>query len=186
MITQTQRLVIRNWRKGDEELFYHINSDAKVMEFFATRRDRQQSIELMQLLMKWISETGYGFYAVEKKADGEPIGFAGLSLPKLEPHLPEGTVEIGWRLGADHWGNGYATEAAEALLQFGFEQRGLDEIVSFAVEDNVRSTAVMKRIGMRPDPARDFDHPSVPDTHPHLRRHVLYAITNNEWRCRQG
>ena len=64
------------------------------------------------------------------------------------------------------------------------EQRNLAEIVSFAVADNVRSTAVMKRIGMRPDPARDFDHPGVPDSHPQLRRHVLYAITADEWRRR--
>lgn len=182
MIAQTRRLIMRNWQDSDEELFYQINSDETVMEFFPGRLDRQQSLEMMRKLTGWIKETGYGFFALEKKADGAPIGFAGLSITDLEPHLPRGTVEIGWRLAADHWRNGFATEAAEALLRLGFEERGLDEIVSFAVAANARSTAVMERIGMRHDPARDFDHPKIPETHPHLRRHVLYALTANEWR----
>lgn len=182
MITESERLIIRNWRDGDEELFYHINSDETVMEFFPMRRNRQQSAEMMDVLKDRINKTGYGFFALEKKADGQPIGFAGLSIPDLEPHLPKGTVEIGWRLGADHWRRGYATEAARELLRLGFEDRGLEEIVSFAVEANTRSTAVMQRIGMRRDPSRDFDVPGVPDTHPHLQPHVLYALTREEWR----
>ena len=90
------------------------------------------------------------------------------------------TVEIGWRLGTDFWGLGYATEAARELLRLGFEDRGLDEIVSFAVPQNTRSIAVMDRLGLRPDPSRDFDHPRVPDSHPHLRRHVLYALERTD------
>ncbi|MCP4318329.1 MAG: GNAT family N-acetyltransferase [Hyphomicrobiales bacterium] len=100
--------------------------------------------------------------------------------------MPKGTVEIGWRLAAGHWRNGYATEAAEELLRLGFEERGLEEIESFAVHDNTRSTAVMECIGLRHDPARDFDHPGVPEIHAHLRRHVLYALTADEWRQRLG
>ena len=74
------------------------------------------------------------------------------------------------------------TDAARALLDYGFGERKLREIVAIAVPANTRSTAVMKRIGMRPDSMRDFDHSGVPDTHPHLKRHVLYAITAEEWR----
>lgn len=181
MITQTPRLIIRNWQDSDEELFFHINSDETVMEFFPGRRDRQQSREMMHMLTGWINKTGYGFFALEKKDDGAPIGFAGLSITDLEPHLPRDTVEIGWRLAADHWRNGFATEAAKALLRLGFEERGLDEIVSFAVAANTRSTAVMERIGMRYDPARDFDHPRIPETHPHLRHHVVYTLSADEW-----
>ena len=116
---------------------------------------------------------------------GQPIGFAGLSLPDFEP-LPPGTVEIGWRLGADFWGKGFATEAARELLRFGYEDRGLDEIVSFAVPENHRSLAVMERLGLQPDPSRDFDHPRVPDSHPHLKRHVLYALSAQAWRRQAG
>jgi RimJ/RimL family protein N-acetyltransferase len=82
-------------------------------------------------------------------------------------------VEIGWRLARDHWGHGYACEAAGAVLAFGFEQLGLPEIVSFTVAANTRSRRVMERIGMTRDPAEDFLHPLLPEGHP-LRRHVLY------------
>jgi ribosomal-protein-alanine N-acetyltransferase len=84
-------------------------------------------------------------------------------------------VEIGWRLARSSWGNGYATEAARAVLSFGFEEAGLSEVVSFTTVANQRSRAVMERIGMRRDPADDFDHPGLPLGHPQ-RPHVLYRI----------
>ena len=103
---------------------------------------------------------------------------------EIEPLVPAGTIEIGWRLAPEFWGFGYVTEAAEALLDFGFETLGREEIISFAVWNNRRSTAVMERLGMRRDPAADFDHPRVPDTHPELKRHVLYRLSREDWRAR--
>ena len=91
-------------------------------------------------------------------------------------------VEIGWRLAPEFWGNGYATEAGGELLRFGFEELDLAEIVSFAVRQNEPSMAVMHRLGMRHEPAGDFDHPKVPDTHPHLKRHVFYTLSRTDWR----
>jgi RimJ/RimL family protein N-acetyltransferase len=179
---ETPRLVIRNWEGRDREVFHEINSDPIVMEFFPRRRNRQESDALMDLLVREISKDGYGFAALELKETGETIGFAGLSEPELEPLLPTGTIEIGWRLVHRHWGKGLASEAARALLDFGFGELGLGEIVAFAVENNHRSTAVMRRIGMRPDPARDFDHPRIPDDMPHLKRHVLYRIGSSDRR----
>lgn len=181
IIAETDRLIIRNWKPADADLFHLINSDDAVMEFFPTRRDRAQSDEMMMVLTDRIDRTGYGFFAVERKADAAPIGFTALSRTDLEPHLPNGTVEVGWRMAPQYWGTGYATEAALAMLRLGFEQRNLAEIVAFAVAANRRSTAVMKRIGLRRDPSRDFDHPRVPETHPHLKRHVVYAMTAEEW-----
>lgn len=171
----TERLVLRNWEERDRPLFHLINSDDRVMEFFPFRRDRAQSDALMDLLRARIDEQGYGFAAVEIAATGECVGFAGIAQAKLEPIFPEHPIEIGWRLAPPHWGKGYASEAARAWLDYGFRQRQLDEIVSFAVRDNHRSLSVMKRIGMVRDPSRDFDHPRVPDTHPHLRAHATYA-----------
>ena len=84
-------------------------------------------------------------------------------------------VEVGWRLHPDHWGHGYATEAAAAALDFGLGPAGLDEIVAFTAATNTRSQAVMARLGMTRDAGGDFDHPAVPQGSP-LRRHVLYRI----------
>ncbi|MCR9135534.1 MAG: GNAT family N-acetyltransferase [Alphaproteobacteria bacterium] len=180
-ICETDRLHIRNWRDEDLDLMHVINSDEDVMAFFPRRRTREQCADLLQVLKKEISETGYGFFALERKDTGEPIGFCGLAMPRIEPILPEGTVEIGWRLATPHWKKGYATEAAMAMLKLGFTERGLEEIVSFAVFNNQRSLAVMERIGLKPDPSRDFDHPRIPDTHPQLRRHTFYALSRDEW-----
>ena len=181
IICETERLIVRNWRDSDIDLMHTINSDEQVMEFFPGRRDRHQCVELIHRLQKTIAETGYGFFAVELRETGETIGFAGLSKPDIHPVLPDETIEIGWRLAVPYWGKGYATESAIELLRLGFLDRNLQEIVSFAVHDNHRSTAVMERIGLKPDPSRDFDHPRIPDTHPHLKRHVLYAVTRDAW-----
>jgi RimJ/RimL family protein N-acetyltransferase len=184
-ILQTDRLIIRNWKDGDRDLFFEINSDDRVMEFFPFRRNRAETDAVFARLQQMIAETGFGFYALELKSTAQPIGFVGLVRTDMEPHIPAGTVEVGWRLAARYWGKGLATEAARAALAHGFGLLNLDEIVSFAVHDNHRSTAVMKRIGMRQDIAGGFDHPNVPDTHPHLKRHVLYRLTAAEWRDRQ-
>lgn len=182
IIRETGRLRIRNWRENDRDLFAEINSDPKVMEFFPFRRSRAEADTLLERIAGTISETGFGFFALALRDGDAPVGFCGLSRTDLKPYLPDGTIEIGWRLARAHWGKGYVTEAARALLEYGFTERKLGEIVSFAVPENTRSIAVMKRLGMRPDPARDFDHPRVPETHLLLKRHVLYAITGDQWR----
>ncbi|MBR7651308.1 GNAT family N-acetyltransferase [Brucella oryzae] len=176
IILETPRLIIRNWEDRDRDLFHVINADEEVMRFFPFRRDRSQSDELFDRLQKMISETGLGFYALEEKDSGRCIGFAGLARTDLAPHFPDGTVEIGWRLAIPFWGKGYVTEAGKALIEYAFGTLGLTEVVSFAVHNNERSTAVMQRIGMSRDPASDFDHPRVPDETPHLKLHSVYRI----------
>jgi len=101
-------------------------------------------------------------------------GFTGLAVPRFEAHFTP-CVEVGWRLAREHWGRGYATEAARAALADGFERLGLDEIVSFTAAGNLPSRRVMEKLGMKHDSADDFDHPSLAPGHP-LRRHVLYRI----------
>lgn len=183
---ETERLIVRNWEDRDRDLFFTINSDEKVMKFFPFRRNREQSDALMDRLRASINEKGFGFAALERKDTGECIGFCAIASAEMEgAGFPADMVEIGWRLHHPFWGKGYVTEAARAWLGKGFEELGLEEIVSFAVHDNHASTAVMERIGMRRDPSRDFDHPRIPDTHPHLKRHVFYALTREEWRAHQ-
>lgn len=179
---KTPRLMIRNWHNRDRELFHEINSDARVMEFFPFRLDRDQADELMFRLQRKIAESGLGFFAVEIAETGECIGFAGLACVDLKSIFAEMVHEIGWRLARRFWGNGYATEAANAMLDYGFAHFGLDEIIAFVIPGNSRSISVARRIGMQRDETRDFDHPRIPDSRPDLRRHALFAIRRQDWK----
>lgn len=178
----SERLVIRNWRDSDRAFFHRINSDEAVMAFFPFRRSRAETDRMLDRLVAHIETTGLGFFAVALGDSDRPIGFAGLCPQDVVPDLPAGAVEIGWRLAPEHWGRGYATEAARRLLAYGFDTHDLAEIVSFAVWNNTRSLAVMERLGMQPVAGGDFDHPRVPDSHPQLKRHVLYRLTRAAWR----
>lgn len=185
MRLETERLIIRNWEERDRELFHRINSDDDVMQFFPFRRSRAEADGFLDRIRAENEARGYGFAALELKETGACIGFAGLYPDDVAPSRPAGAVEIGWRLAPEFWGKGYVTEAAEALLVFGFKELGLEEIISFAVWNNDRSTAVMRRIGMTRDLEADFDHPRVPDTHPQLKRHVLYSLKHQDWASRR-
>ncbi|MDN5926169.1 MAG: GNAT family N-acetyltransferase [Hyphomicrobiales bacterium] len=182
---RTPRLLLRNWEERDRDLFHRINSDPMVMEFFPFRRDRAQADAKMNELQAAIDSDGFGFAAMEVAETGLCAGFAGLSRPSDLPMFPASTIEIGWRLAPEFWGKGYATEAAEAWLTFGFGTLGLDEIVSFAVAANRRSTAIMERIGMKADPASDFDHPAIGEDHAHLSHHVTYRLSRADWQARR-
>ncbi len=175
IILETQRLRIRSWIESDRDLFREINGDPKVMEYFPFRRTHAEADALLDKINSSIRQTGLGFYALELKETSEPIGFCGLSHAAMPDIFPEETIEIGWRLASRFWGNGYVTEAARKLLDFAFGEKAIPAVLAFAVSDNHRSTAVMKRIGMKYCPQMDFDHPRVPVTHPLLRRHVVYA-----------
>ena len=184
MRLETERLIIRNWQDTPEDraFFHEINSDPEVMTFFPRRRTVAESDTLFDEVKRRIDETGLCFYALALKETGELVGFCGLNRPDLQPILADEAVEIGWRMARRYWGKGYVTEAAQAFLRHAFETLKLPEIVSFAVLENTRSTAVMQRLGMHY--LRDFDHPRVPDETPHLKRHALYVITAEDWRNR--
>ncbi len=179
---RTKRLNLRPWEERDRDFFHIINSDPDVMRFFPYRRDRAQADALLNRLNAEIIENSFSFQAIEVAQTGECVGFAGLHKVTSLPNLAPGSVEIGWRLARNTWGKGYATEAAREWLRFGFEECGLDEIVSFAVSTNTPSLAVMERIGMHHDAAADFNHPEVPDDQPRLKPHVVYRITREEWK----
>jgi RimJ/RimL family protein N-acetyltransferase len=157
-----------------------MNADPRVMEFFPKLLDRAESDALAARIRDAFARRGFGLWAVEVPGVADFIGFVGLTVPHFEAHFTP-CVEIGWRLARDHWGHGYASEAARAALDFGFWHLGLHEIVSFTTEANQRSRAVMERIGMIRSPADDFDYPALPEGHP-LRRHVLYRVIRPESR----
>jgi RimJ/RimL family protein N-acetyltransferase len=180
-IIETPRLLLGTWLPADRDLFREINADPKVMEFFPFRRSYEEADAVLGRLNGMLTEDGLGFYSIVLKQSAEPMGFCGLSHPNLPGIFPDQTVEVGWRLATRFWGNGYATEAAKALLDHAFAAKGLDAVVSFAVEANRRSTGVMQRLGLHRIKELDFNHPRVPETHPHLRRHIVYAVTRKEW-----
>ena len=150
--------------------FAELNADPETMRYFPAMQSREESDAFVDRSIELIGERGWGLWAVEVVGGAPFVGFVGLNRPGFGMNC----IEIGWRLHRDHWGNGYATEAACESLRYGFEELGLDEIVSFTSVPNTPSQRVMERIGMTPDPSRDFDHPSIRDGHP-LQRHVLYA-----------
>lgn len=171
---ETERLLLRGWEKGDREPFARMNSDARVMEFFPAPLSHAESDALIEHIERHFRAHGFGLYAAELREERRFIGFVGLAVPAFEAHFTP-CVEIGWRLCAECWGRGLATEGASAVVRHAFEELKLDAIVSFTVPANVRSRRVMEKIGMTHNPSDDFDHPNLPEGHP-LRRHVLYRL----------
>lgn len=176
---RTERLLLRRWRPEDRDAFAALNADPVVMEYFPATLSRLESDKVADRIAENFADRGFGLWAVEIPGAVPFIGFVGLSVPRyVTPFTP--CVEIGWRLARAWWGAGYASEAARAALRQGFEKLGLAEIVSFTAIQNVRSQAVMQRIGMRHRPDESFDHPVLEEGHP-LRRHVLYRLTREEF-----
>jgi len=172
---RTARTLMRAWRSGDLEPFARLNADPEVMEHFETPLTRAQSDAAARRFADHVKARGFGFWAVEVPGVAEFVGFVGL-LPVTFTADFTPAVEIGWRLGRPYWGFGYASEAARGAAEFAFDVLGLREIVAYTVPANVRSRAVMTRIGMIHDPAGNFEHPKVTVGH-RLRPHVLYRLT---------
>jgi RimJ/RimL family protein N-acetyltransferase len=162
----TPRLRLRPWRDADLAPFAALNADPEVMAHFPAPLTRAESDAL--------AARGWGLWAVEVPGGCAFAGYVGLAEPRFEASFTR-CLEIGWRLARAQWGRGYATEGARAALRFAFDELGRDEVVSFTTVANARSRAVMERLGMRRDPADDFDHPVIAVGHP-LRRHVLYRV----------
>jgi RimJ/RimL family protein N-acetyltransferase len=175
----TPRLRLRPWRDEDLAPFAALNADPRVMQHFPAPLDRAASDAMVARIRRHFAEHGFGFWAVEAPGLAPFIGMIGLAVPDFQaPFTP--CVEIGWRLTADHWGRGYATEAATACLDHAFGPLRLTEVVAFTVPANRPSWSVMQRLGMTRDPADDFEHPDVAPGHK-LRRHVLYRIGRETW-----
>ncbi len=171
---RTGRLLLRGWAPDDRVALAAINADPRVMEFIGEPMTVELSDAMADRIEAKFEQQGFGLWAVEAPGVSPFIGFVGLNVPDFEaPFMP--AVEIGWRLGVEFWGHGYASEAARAVLDYGFVVVGLEEIVAFTNERNVRSQRAMERIGMVRDPHDDFEHPRVPIGSP-LRPHVLYRV----------
>lgn len=168
---RTERLLLRPWREEDREPFAEMNADPEVMEHFPAPLTRDESDALIDRHQAKLAAEEPGVYAVEVVETGAFIGFIGLSVPAFDADFTP-CVEVGWRLARAAWGFGYATEGARAALRHGFDDLGLDEIVSFTYVGNSRSRRVMERIGMTE--TTTFEHPNLRPGH-RLSPHVLYS-----------
>jgi RimJ/RimL family protein N-acetyltransferase len=173
---ETERLLLRRWAEDDREPFARLNADSRVMEFLPQRLSAPESDRMVDRIEEHFRKHGFGLFAAELRRERRFIGYVGLHVPAFQAQFTP-CVEIGWRLAADDWGRGLATEGARAVVRHAFEGLGLDSLVSFSVPANVRSIRVMEKIGMSRDPAEDFDHANLPEGHA-LRRHVLYRLRN--------
>jgi RimJ/RimL family protein N-acetyltransferase len=171
---RTPRLILRPFRQSDRAPFARMNADPRVMEHFPSLLSPEESDAMAQRIEAHFAQHGFGLWAAELPERADFIGFVGLWTPSFEAHFTP-CIEVGWRIAAEHWGNGYATEGARAALAFGWQALGLGEIVSMTVPQNRRSRRVMEKLGMTHAAADDFDHPRLPEGSP-LRRHVLYRI----------
>ena len=166
---RTERLLIRDWRASDEGPWAALNADPAVREYLGPVLTAEQSSASIRRFRTSIAENGFGFWACEVVATAQFIGFVGLDV--VEDGLPFTGVEIGWRLARSAWGHGYATESAAEVLRFAFDELGLTEIMAVTAAGNLRSQAVMGRLGMTHEPAYDFTDPT--ELHP---QQVVYRI----------
>ncbi|WP_119343853.1 GNAT family N-acetyltransferase [Facilibium subflavum] len=173
-ILETKRLILRTWRQTDLPLMSEINQNPKVMYYFPERQSIMQTKAFIDKCMDHYKKHGFTFYALELKGTGEFIGFTGIAQVGFVSHFTP-AVEIGWRLAYRHWGEGFAPEAAQAVLTLGFDCFHLPEIIAFCVKENQNSRRVMEKIGMQYDPQGDFDHPKLAQDSL-LKGHVLYRL----------
>jgi len=166
----TERLIMRGWREADLAPWAAMNADPEVRRYVGPLLTFEQAAAWVLNYQDDLDRYGFGFWAVEIRASGEFIGFTGLNT--MDEGTPFSGVELGWRLARSAWGRDHATEAGLAALRYGFDAVGLPEVVAVTMARNVRSQAVMRRIGMTTDPAEDFDDPDVGEGP--LRRHVVY------------
>lgn len=181
---ETERLYLRQWQASDFAPFAEMNANPKVMEYFPKLLTTSVSNTIAKKCQTLIEDNGWGFWAVSRKGcsnkSDDFIGMVGLNNAHADmPFSP--AVEIGWRLHSDYWGQGYATEAAQAALRYAFDVLELSEVVAFTAVINKRSQKLMERLGMT-DKQDNFYHPMLDAKHP-LAEHVLHKITRQQWQA---
>jgi RimJ/RimL family protein N-acetyltransferase len=177
---ETERLILRRWRLEDIDAAAATLAHPQVAYWLAGAPTRAEVAARMAAWEAQFDLDGVSRFAVERQADGALVG--GVGLHRMDDAYDAtpvaGAVEIGWHLDPAAWGQGYAVEAAAAVVRYGFDNVGLDEIVAFTATTNQKSRAVMQRLGFAHQPWRDFDHPTLAPDHP-LLAHVVYAISKD-------
>lgn len=176
VVAETQRLILRTWKPEDRAAYAkHLNTPA-VTQHVGGLQSGEDMGAAFERIDGYQRDHGHTFWAVERKGDGALLGFCGLKVANVPGTPVHGEVEIGWRLRADAWGQGYAKEAAQASLDWAWANLDCDRVVSFTIPANEASWGLMERLGMTRRPDLDFAHPHFAPDHP-LSQHITYAIT---------
>jgi RimJ/RimL family protein N-acetyltransferase len=173
---ETGRLILRDWSEADIEPFLRHTNTPAVMRWLGGVRSEADQRESIGRIMRWQSERGFTFWAIERKADGEMLGFCGIKIADTPGSPIEGMHEIGWRLREDCWGRGYAKEAAIVSLDFAFATLGADRVVAITFAPNEASWGLMERLGMTRRPELDYDDARFPALNPT----IVYDIRPGE------
>lgn len=176
--TETERLVLREWGEGDSDRFYSIMNTPSVMRHLGGVQDRAKWDAAAERISGFQRDFGHTFWLVERKSDGELLGFCGLKRVNAEGTPLKGQFEIGWRLRESAWGQGYAKEAAIASLDLAFDRYEAPHVVALTIGPNAESQGLMKRLGMTRREDLDFDDPRFG---PELNPTIVYSIDSAEW-----
>jgi len=174
IIAKTDRLILRAWQESDKEPFAAMNADPMVMRYLGPLLSREQSDEAIANQSKLMDKGEPAFWAMERRQDNHFMGCIGVKHVNFDVSFAP-CYEIGWRLGVNYWGQGYATEGAKAALVAAFANWTMLSIFSFTVHENTKSQSVMERIGMERVMDGDFEHPNLAKDDP-LSKHVLYSV----------
>jgi RimJ/RimL family protein N-acetyltransferase len=173
VVLTTPRLLLRTFRRDDLPLYAELNADPEVVRYLGgVPLTREHSDGIAEWAQECFAKEGLGLLAVERREDGAFLGMCGLHHQRSYPD----DVEIGWRLAREQWGHGYATEAATGWLDHAFGPLGLPRVISITDPPNVRSLAVMRRLGMT------FDHEAEVEDDGVMFHAVVYSITADQWR----
>ena len=177
VVLETGRLVLRTWMPDDLPEFIHVTNTPDGMRYLGGVQGTEVYQGLYERILVCQRQNGFCFWIAERKSDGEMLGMCGFKRGTVDPVMD--AMEIGWRFRREVWGQGYAREAAEACLNWGWRNVPDDRIVAITVIDNAPSWGLMERLGMRRNPALDFDHPNLAPGDP-LRPHVTYEIARHQ------
>ena len=174
---ETERLRLRDWRQEDIEPFIRHTNTPTVMRWLGGVKPEPEARRIVrERIMRWQEERGFTFWLVERKSDGEPLGFCGLKIADDEGSPVQGELEVGWRLREDAWGQGYAREAAAASLEYAFRRLGAERVVALTVEGNAPSWRLMERLGMVRRPDLDYVGPDWAEGPV-----IAYVLERDQW-----
>lgn len=179
---ETERLILRRWEDRDRAPYHAIKCDPRVMATLGPVQSRAESDATLDRWMARRDQWGHSFRAIERRADGVLLGYCGLVYPPVGTPVA-GEREIGWGLGSPHWGQGYAREAATAMLAWAWKHTDAARVVAITTPGNRASRGLMERLGMTRLVDGDFDHPALAEGDP-LRAHLSYAIDRPAVRSR--